>query len=62
MDITQIVANNLIQERRELAMKKVRSSRRINKIGTTPDTITGRGGIALFSRYLEPKLSGFLHR
>jgi hypothetical protein len=34
-------------------MKKVRSSRRINKIGTTPDTITGRGGIALFSRYLE---------
>ena len=34
-------------------MEKVRSSRRINKIGTTPDTITGRGGIALFSRYLE---------
>ena len=34
-------------------MKKVRSSRRINKIGTTPDTITGRGGIALFSRYIE---------
>ena len=34
-------------------MKKVRSSQRINKIGTTSDTITGRGGIALFSRYLE---------
>ena len=34
-------------------MDKVRSSRRINKIGTTSDTITGRGGIALFSRYLE---------
>ena len=34
-------------------MNKVGSSRRINKIGTTPDTITGRGGIALFSRYLE---------
>jgi len=34
-------------------MKNVRSSRRINKIGTTADTITGRGGIALFSRYLE---------
>ena len=36
-----------------MPMKKVRSSRRINKIATTPDTITGRGGIALFSRYLE---------
>ena len=34
-------------------MKKARSSRRINKIGTTTDTITGRGGLALFSRYLE---------
>ena len=34
-------------------MKKVRSSQRISKIGTTSDTITGRGGIALFSRYLE---------
>ncbi len=52
-DITKIVQNNLIRERREIPMKKVRSSRRINKIGTTPDTITGRGGIALFSRYLE---------
>jgi len=34
-------------------MKKARSSRRINKIGATTDTITGRGGLALFSRYLE---------
>ena len=34
-------------------MKKIRSSKKINKIGTTTDTITGRGGIALFSRYLE---------
>jgi hypothetical protein len=34
-------------------MKKARSSRRINKIGTTNDTITGRGGLSLFSRYLE---------
>ena len=34
-------------------MTTVCSARRINKIGTTPDTITGRGGIALFSRYLE---------
>ena len=34
-------------------MKKARSSRRINKIGTTTDTITGRGGLVLFSRYLE---------
>ena len=34
-------------------MKSVRSSQRINKIGTTSDTITGRGGIVLFSRYLE---------
>jgi len=34
-------------------MKKARSSRRINKIGTTTDTITGRGGLALFSRSLE---------
>jgi len=34
-------------------MKKARSSQRINKIGTTTDTITGRGGLALFSRYLE---------
>jgi len=34
-------------------MNKIGNSRRINKIGTTSDTITGRGGIALFSRYLE---------
>jgi hypothetical protein len=34
-------------------MKKARSSRRINKIGTTTDTITGRGGLVLFSRYLD---------
>jgi len=34
-------------------MNKAGSSRRINKIGTTTDTITGRGGIALFSRYLD---------
>ncbi|WDN89306.1 hypothetical protein BuS5_03767 [Desulfosarcina sp. BuS5] len=34
-------------------MKKARSSQRINKIDTTTDTITGRGGLVLFSRYLE---------
>ena len=45
--------NNLTHKRREITMKKARSSRRINKIGTTTDTITGRGGLALFSRYLE---------
>ena len=45
--------NNLIHKRREINMKKTRSSRRINKISTTTDTITGRGGLALFSRYLE---------
>lgn len=34
-------------------MKSFRSSQRINTIETTPDTITGRGGLTLFSRYLE---------
>ncbi len=34
-------------------MKKKHSPKRINKIETTPDTLTGRGGLALFSRYLE---------
>ncbi|MCP4752741.1 MAG: IS1380 family transposase, partial [Proteobacteria bacterium] len=34
-------------------MKKKHGSERINKIETTPDTLTGRGGLALFSRYLE---------
>ncbi len=34
-------------------MKKSYSSQRINKVETTSDTITGRGGLALFSRYLE---------
>lgn len=34
-------------------MKIYQSSLRINKVGTTTDTITGRGGLALFSRYLE---------
>lgn len=34
-------------------MKSIRSSQRINTIETTPDTITGRGGLTLFSRYLE---------
>jgi hypothetical protein len=31
----------------------LRSSQRINNIATTNDTITGRGGLSLFSRYLE---------
>ena len=34
-------------------MKSLRSSQRIKTIETTPDTITGRGGLTLFSRYLE---------
>jgi len=34
-------------------MNKNYSSQRINKVETTSDTITGRGGLALFSRYLE---------
>jgi hypothetical protein len=34
-------------------MKKYTSTQRINKVETTTDTITGRGGLALFSRYLE---------
>ena len=34
-------------------MKVLKSSQRINKIETTPDTITARGGLTLFSRYLE---------
>ncbi len=29
------------------------ASQRINTIETTTDTISGRGGLALFSRYLE---------
>jgi len=49
----KIIENNLIHKRRKINMKKARSARRINKIGTTTDTITGRGGLALFSRYLE---------
>jgi len=43
----------MMYEKREINMKKAHSSRRINKIGTTNDTITGRGGLSLFSRYLE---------
>ena len=31
----------------------LRSSQRINHIATTEDIITGRGGLSLFSRYLE---------
>ncbi len=34
-------------------MKSFASSQRINTIETTSDTITGRGGLTLFSRYLE---------
>ena len=34
-------------------MKEYSSSQRISKVETTTDTITGRGGLALFSRYLE---------
>jgi hypothetical protein len=34
-------------------MTSQRSSQRINTIETTTDTISGRGGLALFSRYLE---------
>lgn len=34
-------------------MDSSNNSQRINKIDTTTDTITGRGGLALFSRYLE---------
>ncbi|MEA3436848.1 MAG: IS1380 family transposase [Thermodesulfobacteriota bacterium] len=34
-------------------MKKYSSSERINDVEVTCDTITGRGGLALFSRYLE---------
>jgi hypothetical protein len=34
-------------------MKTQTSSQRINKIETTSDTISGRGGLVLFSRYLE---------
>ena len=34
-------------------MKKYKSSKRINSVEVTSDTITGRGGLALFSRYLE---------
>ena len=34
-------------------MKKYKSSERINSVEVTSDTITGRGGLALFSRYLE---------
>ncbi len=34
-------------------MKSFRSSQRINTIETTPDSITARGGLTLFSRYLE---------
>lgn len=34
-------------------MKSQRSSQRINKIETPNDTIPGRGGLVLFSRYLE---------
>ena len=34
-------------------MKKYSSSERINSVEVTSDTITGRGGLALFSRYLE---------
>ena len=29
------------------------TNQRIGKVGTTPDTLTGRGGLALFSRYLQ---------
>ncbi len=34
-------------------MKKIAGSRRINKVETTTDTITGRAGMALFSKYIE---------
>lgn len=34
-------------------MKSRRSPQRINTIETSPDSITGRGGLTLFSRYLE---------
>jgi len=34
-------------------MRKSKFSRKINKLDTTSDTITGRGGLVLFSRYLE---------
>lgn len=34
-------------------MSSQTSSQRINTIATTSDTISGRGGLALFSRYLE---------
>ena len=34
-------------------MTKYRSSERINSVEVTSDTITGRGGLALFSWYLE---------
>jgi hypothetical protein len=38
---------------KEDTMTSQHSSQRINTIETTPDTISGRGGLALFSRYLE---------
>lgn len=34
-------------------MNTIQSNSRITKVETTNDTITGRGGLALFSRYLE---------
>ncbi len=37
----------------EAVMTNYSSSERINSVEVTSDTITGRGGLALFSRYLE---------
>ena len=34
-------------------MKKHSTGNRINKVEITNDTLTGRGGLSLFSRYLE---------